>query len=229
MKKWVFVLILTLITGCATTETTNVSESPEPIKEIKESPIKWESELSKIHDNYLPVENYGIRTGTVTHIVIHYMSNVFDKPHSPYEIEDIKALFTQNGVSSHYVIDRSGDVFRFVPEKRVAFHAGVGTVQGFPQYEDNLNQYSIGIELLAIGTREEMASIIPEDVYDTIDRSHIGYTPAQYEALQVLIEDISTRHPTVQMNRTHIIGHDEYAPGRKNDPGILFDWTQLGF
>ncbi|WP_026673290.1 N-acetylmuramoyl-L-alanine amidase [Alkalihalobacterium bogoriense] len=230
MKKWVFVIILTIITGCATSETIDVGESPKLIREIEEeSLIKWESELPMIIDNYLPVENYGIRTGAVTHIVVHYMSNVFDKPESPYEIEDIKELFTKYGVSSHYIIDRNGDVFRFVPEKRVAFHAGVGTVLGFPQYENNLNQFSIGIELLAIGTREEMVSIIPEEVYDTIDHSHIGYTPAQYESLQLLIEDIVTRHPTVQMNRTHIIGHDEYAPGRKNDPGILFDWNQLGF
>jgi N-acetyl-anhydromuramyl-L-alanine amidase AmpD len=36
------------------------------------------------------------------------------------------------------------------------------------------------------------------------------------------------RHPEVAPARTHIIGHDEYAPGRKTDPGELFDYTQIG-
>lgn len=33
----------------------------------------------------------------------------------------------------------------------------------------------------------------------------------------------------VKRNRKHVLGHDEYAPGRKTDPGELFDWERLNY
>jgi N-acetyl-anhydromuramyl-L-alanine amidase AmpD len=132
-----------------------------------------------------------------------------------------------NGVSTHYLIGRNGEVFRLVDENRVAFHAGRGSLPGFPGYENRLNEYSIGIELLAIGTQEEMLAFMPAQTYQLISPSNIGYTDAQYRSLNLLLDDILRRQPSIVRDRRHIIGHDEYAPGRRTDPGRLFDWSRI--
>ena len=50
-------------------------------------------------------------------------------------------------VSSHYLVDEDGTLWRLVPEARRAFHAGVSCWQGEP----NLNYASIGIEIVNPG------------------------------------------------------------------------------
>ena len=85
--------------------------------------------------------------------MIHFMSNVVNNPADPYRIEDAEANFREYEVSSHYVIDRSGTIYRFVPEERAAYHAGKGSLPGYPELDDRLNDHSVGIELLAMGTR----------------------------------------------------------------------------
>ena len=83
--------------------------------------------------------------------------------------------------------------------------------------------------MMAIGTKEEMSSILPVAHYDSIPQSHIGFTEAQYQSLDNLINDIVERYPAIKHDRVHIVGHDEYAPDRKSDPGSLFDWSKIGF
>ena len=168
------------------------------------------------------------RNGEITHIVLHFMSNVIANPVNPYIIADIERIFQNYGVSAHYIIDREGNIHPAVPEDRVAFHAGMGTLVDFPEYEDRLNEYSIGIELLGIGTQEEMALFLTACEYQALDPALIGFTDAQYDALNWLLNDILARHPGIRPNRTHIIGHDEYAPD-KPDPGALFEWERLDF
>ncbi|MUK88395.1 N-acetylmuramoyl-L-alanine amidase [Ornithinibacillus sp. L9] len=181
----------------------------------------------QVNEILLPMENSEFRTSPITHVMIHYMSNALEKPEDPYRMEDIYKLFLQNGVSTHYVIDRDGNFYRLVSAERVAYHAGSGSLDAFPSYEDKMNHFSIGIELLAIGTREEMAPIITEEKYDSVHSSNIGFTDAQYRSLKELLTDIDKRHPNIHWNRKHIIGHNEYAPERKADPGKLFDWEKL--
>ncbi|MDR5659058.1 N-acetylmuramoyl-L-alanine amidase [Serpentinicella sp. ANB-PHB4] len=183
----------------------------------------------KVIDYLLPEKNSRERTETITHIMIHFISNVALNPQNPYKVDDIYKIFDDYGVSAHYMICRDGEIYRLVPEDRVAYHAGSGNLPLFPEYENKLNDYSIGIELLAIGTKEEMLSIITEDTYRSINPEFIGYTDDQYNALNNLLNDIHNRLPSIPRNRKHVVGHDEYAPGRKTDPGILFDWTRIGY
>lgn len=182
-----------------------------------------------IRDLYLPLQNSKPRTEIVTHVVIHFISNAASKQNDPYNVQDVYRIFLNNGVSSHYLIGRNGEVYRLVDENRVAFHAGKGSLPGFPAYQNRLNEYSIGIELMAIGTREEMLPLISAQTYEAIAPSNIGYTDAQYRSLNLLLNDIIGRHPTIKRDRQHIVGHDEYAPGRKTDPGKLFDWSRINF
>ena len=211
------------------------AEKDEPKQVVKTvsakpntSPTSYNAGIS-LTDSLLPSANSKERTTDVTHVMIHFMSNGLNKPNDPFRIQDIRSLFTSYGVSAHYVIDRNGTVYRFVPEDRVAFHAGKGSLKGFPEYKDKMNDYSIGIELLAIGTKQEMLSMIPNFPYDSIDAAHIGYTDAQYASLNNLLNDIYSRYPTISKSRKHVIGHDDYAPGRKTDPGTLFNWSRIGF
>jgi N-acetyl-anhydromuramyl-L-alanine amidase AmpD len=111
-----------------------------------------------------------------------------------------------------------------VPEQRVAWHAGKGSF-GEEKYENSLNKYSIGIELLAIGSKNDMKQYLTSRQYNSIPKHLIGYTDAQYEALSALISDIIERWD-IPADRQHIIGHDEYNPN-KSDPGELFDWERL--
>jgi N-acetylmuramoyl-L-alanine amidase len=174
------------------------------------------------------IENSKPRAEAITHIVLHYMSNVIANPQNPHIIEDAFQTLASNGVSAHYIIGREGTIYFCVPENRVAYHAGKGTLKNYPNYKDNLNQHSIGIEMLAVGSPAEMATFgITAEMYSELDSAHIGFTEAQYESLNRLLNDILSRNPSIQPNRMHIIGHDEYAPGRKYDPGALFNWNKL--
>lgn len=201
-------------------------ETKEDIKEIESEDWKnWRPGISTLQ-MLLPNVNSEPRTETTTHVVMHFASNAANNPTNPYNINDTYSIFQQYEVSSHYVIDRSGQVYLFVPETRVAYHAGRGTVTGFPTHNNRLNHYSIGIELLAIGTKVEMTPVITGPKFDLIPQDLIGYTDSQYSALNILLDDILKRNPNIKRDRNHIIGHDEYNPS-KTDPGSLFDWSKI--
>lgn len=208
----------------------DVHTSENSVKEDGNQPVQeyTTTNLPTI-DMRLPKEHSETRSDNITHIVIHYISNAAAKPKDPYQVQDIRNIFLQYGVSTHYLIGREGEIYLFVPESRVAYHAGKGKLDEYPYYKDKLNHYSIGIELMAIGTEEEMSTMMPANVYRSIEPSQIGFTQAQYETLHRLIDDIVKRNPHIKRDRTHIIGHDEYAPARKTDPGSLFQWSSIGF
>jgi len=181
-----------------------------------------------VEKRFLPDEASEERVEQITHVVIHFSSNAGIDYKNPHDVEAVRQIFIDYDVSCHYMIDRDGTIYELVPDDRVAYHAGKGEIPKEPQYTDRLNHYSIGIELLAIGAKEEMASMIDAETYDKISEEHIGYTDEQYEALDALIDVLVARHPTLEKTRDHIIGHDEYAPERKTDPGSLFDWGKIG-
>ena len=132
------------------------------------------------------------------------------------------------------MIARDGLLVKLVDEDRIAWHAGRGSLDEFPDYRDRLNLFSIGIEFLAIGSRDEMApKYLSRSAYDRLDPGLIGFTEEQYSAVNELLAEISERHPAVVRDRRHIIGHDKYAGPRqrpadpKVDPGSLFDWNRI--
>ncbi|WP_219641224.1 N-acetylmuramoyl-L-alanine amidase [Cohnella sp. CFH 77786] len=189
--------------------------------------MKANTRTVPIQDLYLPAQNSKQRAGKVTHVMVHFISNAAEKPQNPYDLNDVYQLFVKTKVSAHYMIGRNGEIYRLVSEDRVAYHAGQGNLPGFPEYRNHLNEHSIGIELLAIGTSDEMQSMMPLAKYGTIAQTNIGFTDAQYRSLNRLLNAILSRHPAIQRDRKHIVGHNEYAPGRKKDPGKLFDWSRV--
>lgn len=173
---------------------------------------------------FLPVDEYSSeRTEKITHVVLHFMSAIVNHPKDPYNMENIRNIFFESNSSTHYVIDRKGTVYACIPESRNAWHAGKGT---WMEFTDNMNSRSIGIEMLAIGTYDEMQHYITKTDYKKIDSTFIGFTNEQYASLDTLLSDIFIRNPGIVKDRNHVIGHAEYSP-RKTDPGILFNWNNL--
>lgn len=214
-------ILTSLLFGCS-------AQAKEIKVENTEVEVATEEIIPTINKS-LPLDISEKRTSEITHLMIHYISNAALKPEDPYNVDDVYSIFEEYGISVHYLIDRDGEIYSLVSEDRVAYHAGKGSLPDFPEYENKMNQYSIGIELIAIGTKEEMTAIVDEDIYNQIDPTLAGYTDAQYQSLQILVDNILKRNPSILRDRRHVIGHDEYAPGRKTDPGSLFDWTRIGF
>jgi N-acetylmuramoyl-L-alanine amidase len=107
-------------------------------------------------------------------------------------------------VSAHYLIDEGGVVAALVPEERRAWHAGLSVWQGTP----GLNDRSIGIELVNPGH----------------EFGYRHFPDTQYRACIALCCEILGRWP---IPARRVLAHSDIAPGRKQDPGELFDWRRL--
>jgi N-acetyl-anhydromuramoyl-L-alanine amidase len=141
-------------------------------------------------------------------IVIHYIS----LPAEHFFGDAIERLFTNQlqvddpnpelaglaalRVSAHFVIRRHGGLHQFVSCDNRAWHAGVSRFLD----RERCNDFSIGIEL-------EGSSLRP-------------FTQSQY---RVLLELIQTLRNSYDIKA--IAGHCDIAPGRKVDPGPLFNWN----
>jgi len=161
---------------------------------------------------HLPSPNAGERPDPddISLIIVHNISlppGVFGGGH-------VDALFT-NGldtnahpyfrqlegvqVSSHFLIDRAGELTQYVACHRRAWHAGRSCWAG----REECNDFAIGIEL--------------EGADD------IAYEPAQYASLAELVALLQARYP--RLDPRAVVGHEDVAPARKSDPGPAFDWS----
>ena len=138
----------------------------------------------------------------IKYIIIHY--TVADLPRS------IKIL-TQDEVSAHYLLTDTDEPFFYtlVDESRQSNHAGLSSWKIYNQ----LNSASIGIEIVNPGFKDT-----PEG------RLWYPFKPAQIDQLVVLLKDIVKRHGIKPEN---ILGHNDIAPQRKQDPGPMFPWKRL--
>lgn len=177
-------------------------------------------------DYLLPLEDYSWeREFAPEYVMLHFTSAVVEHRDDPFNMEYIRDIFVDYGISIHYIIDRDGGVRCYIPENRVAWHAGKGEFNNDPRYTDNMNQYAIGIEIAATGSEEDMAIYMTAGEYRAMDDSLKGFTDAQYEALKPLVADICSRN-NIPLDRAHVIGHEDYSPA-KADPGELFDWSRV--
>jgi AmpD protein len=101
-------------------------------------------------------------------------------------------------VSAHFLIERDGRITQFVSCRQRAWHAGASVFEA----RTGCNDFSVGIEL-------EGADFI-------------AFEPAQYTALAQLASALRTALPLRAVR-----GHSHIAPGRKTDPGPLFDWRRF--
>lgn len=177
--------------------------------------------------NLMQVENYSWeREYPVEFVMIHFCSDVVSNRQYPYGMNAIRRTFEQNNVSINYIIARNGDIQCWIPEQRAAWHAGKGTWKDEEKYTNLMNKYSIGIELVAIGSKKDMSPYLSGSNYNSISKSLIGFTNEQYASLISLLNDICGRW-NIPKDRDHIIGHEEYSSSRKTDPGELFNWDKV--
>jgi N-acetylmuramoyl-L-alanine amidase len=149
--------------------------------------------------------NFGKRPGgpaDVTTIVIHHTAIA--------TLEATTQTFqrgegqTSGPVSSHFTIGKDGSIVQNVSTFARAWHAGKSVDAAG---RNNVNDYSIGIELVNLGDGKD------------------PYPDAQINALCGLIAEMRRRFPIRQL-----VSHEFIAlpPGRKDDPKA-FPWNRLKY
>lgn len=129
-------------------------------------------------------------------LVIHSTYNALGG--DPFSLEKILDIYKSYGVSPHYIVDRSGKIYRLAADENIAYHAGESSV---PDGRKGVNNFSIGIELINSKTEKPAAS--------------------QYSALSGLINNLKSKYKI-----KYVLGHDQIAPGRKDDPWNM-DWSKV--
>ena len=141
--------------------------------------------------------NYNNRASKkINFIIIHYTA----LNNSREAIEYLCNL--KNKVSCHYLISKSGKVYKMVSDNNRAWHAGKSQ---WKNYKD-LNSNSIGVEL---------------DFNPKKDRT---YNVNIIKILVILIKNLRNKYNIPVAN---ILGHSDIAPYRKIDPGKDFPWDLL--
>ncbi len=230
-KAFLILLSLTLLLcSCGTseddlpTESVTVNESKVEIIPVMSEPV-YVYERAVV-DTLLPLDDFSWEREYAPEIImIHFTSAVVNHPDDPYNMDHIRQTFVDYELSIHYVIDRDGTVYSYIPEDRVAWHAGKGEYGGDERYTNAMNKYAIGIELVGIGSESDMAAYLTADEYASLDEDLVGFTDKQYTALRELVFDISGRNG-IALDREHVIGHSDYSKIR-TDPGELFDFERI--
>ncbi len=129
------------------------------------------------------------------------------------------------GASAHIVIDRDGTIYQCRPFDKTCGHAGESHWKGF----DRLNACSIGIELANAGDDSKLASKYTK--LPLIKAAHRNgglmkeweaYPEAQLKACEEVAKTLVKRY-----NLDDVVGHEDIAPSRKNDPGPAFPMQKL--
>ena len=130
----------------------------------------------------------------IIYIILHYTAMDSDIDALEYLIDK------KNKVSSHFLINKSGNIFNIVNLKYRAWHAGKSYWKG----DFDINSKSIGIEL---------------------DNS--GYESYKKGQIQCLINLLNFLIKKYNVNSNNILAHSDVAPYRKIDPGEEFPWKKL--
>lgn len=129
------------------------------------------------------------------------------------------------GASAHIVIDRDGSIIQCRPFNRTCGHAGKSKWKSF----EGLNSCSIGIELANAGDNMPLAvkwSKLPL----VVERHKNGGPLCQWEAYpeaQVVACINVAKELCKRYKLDDVVGHDDIAPDRKNDPGPAFPMLRL--
>jgi N-acetylmuramoyl-L-alanine amidase len=115
-------------------------------------------------------------------------------------LDTLRSRNPDGPVSAHYLIGRDGHIYQLVSDVDRAWQAGAGRWGTIT----DVNSASLGIEL--------------------DNNGHEPFPAAQIDRLIRLLTDLTARW---HIPRAQIIGHEDLAPSRKDDPGPLFPWSTL--
>jgi len=128
--------------------------------------------------------------------------------------------------SAHVVVDTDGTVTQLVPFDTVAWHAGASFFKGFHQ----LNQYSIGIELVNPGPVSRLRDGVYAAGHTLYGESEVtqygGKAWVNYPEAQLVAASGVCRFLLSNLGPQELTGHEFVCvpQGRKQDPGIAFPW-----
>jgi N-acetylmuramoyl-L-alanine amidase len=148
-------------------------------------------------------------------IILHYTA--LDDEYS------IKVL-TEQEVSAHFLITTRDEepIYNLVPEDKRAWHAGESEWKS----SKNLNDSSIGIEIVNLGLNEDILPDTDTGVERALKNQYrqAPYTEEQIKKIAILVKYLSEKYEIAPEN---ILGHSDVAPQRKLDPGPMFPWKEL--
>lgn len=138
-------------------------------------------------------------------------------------------------ISVHFVIERDGTIVQQVPLNRRAGHAGQSHYHGY----DDVNEFSIGIELVNPGAMQDAGKGRVKPWFDRLfpiakwgierretaehgDAWWMPYDPRQLDALFGLAPFLVD-----ELQLTDIVPHWYVSPGRKVDTNPLFPLSKL--
>lgn len=165
-------------------------------KEIKKESAKKSKPEIKIIQNLVSWGYENSSERYIDTIIIHSSYDALGN--DPYDLDGLLKEYKLYKVAPHYVIGRKGEVYKLVADKNIAYHAGVSQM---PDGRNNVNDFSIGIELM--------------------NTENDKYTEDQYKALLELIDYLKNEHKI-----EYILGHSQITPGRKTDPWN-FDYSRM--
>jgi len=173
---------------------------------------------------FLPVQCYASAKNNFTPkkiqiegILQHYYSCINVNPERPYNLDLCWQLMhdlnlepgdrlsdlyqgKKTYASAHFMIGRDGTILQLVPLEFQAWHAGVSEFNG----RKHCNRFMVGIE--------------------NIGAAGVPYTDEQYNSNAWLCAWLMDKY---NIETDFIAGHEDVAPGRKKDPGELFEWSTL--
>ena len=155
--------------------------------------------VEKMTTNYSP--NFDLRKRSkknIKYIIFHYTGMKSDK------LAIRKLTGFNSKVSSHYYIDKKGNLIQLVPDLYIAWHAG----KSYWKNDKFLNNNSIGIEISNPGHEH-------------------GYKAFNNKQIKCLIKISKNLLKNYKINPKNILGHSDIAPLRKKDPGEKFPWKLI--
>lgn len=167
------------------------------------------------------IQSPNVSKGTITPeiIVLHYTASGGEDGKGDAQYLSRAA----SRASAHIVAGRPGDLHQIVPFNRRAWHAGRSEYEG----RKNVNSFSIGIEIdnwgwLNSNHESHTGTKVPSEHVFTGTRGPYKkwekYRPEQLDAVEEVIAAICEAYDIKD-----IVGHEDIAPGRKQDPGPALD------
>ena len=179
--------------------------------------------------SYLETPNHSVRfAGDLPDtIVIHYTAGASLKSSASWLTD------RRSNASAHLVIGKSGEMIQLAPFNIRTWHAGKSYWKG----RNNLNNYSIGIELDNAGILEKREDGYYTTFYKKIDTANVvrahhrldasekAWEAFPWEQIEMVTEVCLLLKNTY--NIREVVGHDDISPTPKRGPGPAFPKQEL--
>ena len=158
--------------------------------------------LAPAHPSTISTRQKGVK---VDRIVLHDIEGTF--------LGAIAWFQGENGVSSHYVVSRQGDICQMVDDDKKANHAG------------GYNSRSIGVEMEA--RLDPWPARLHRDGSVKPPPFPVNEWPEAMLLSAAKVVAIMCRKFGIPLDREHVVGHYEVPGASHRDPGTGFPWDTL--